>query len=162
MMTRAGLSMVAACVAACGGVAASSRDAPESPQPTVASPAVEATSAVAEVPVLGVDTTMFNGKQVRGRLEPDRIRSVVVEHVELFARCYDEGRRTSPTLQGKVTVKFEIDPNGIVTKSADARSDLPDAAVVQCVVDAYRTLRFPKPDGGVVTVYFPLIFNPRD
>lgn len=160
MMTRPGVAMLAACVAACGGGAASSREAPESPQPAVPSPADEPTNA--EVPALGVDTTMFNGKQVRGRLAPERIRSVVVEHLELFAKCYDEGRRASPKLQGKVTVKFEIDPNGIVTKSADARSDLPDAVVVQCVVDAYRTLRFPKPDGGVVTVYFPLIFNPRD
>jgi hypothetical protein len=161
MMTRAGLAVASACVAACGGGATSSREAPESPQPAVASPAAEP-SAGAEVPALGVDTTMFNGKQVRGRLAPERIRSVVVEHLELFAKCYDEGRRTSPTLQGKVTVKFEIDPNGIVTKSADARSDLPDAAVVQCVVATYRTLRFPKPNGGVVTVYFPLIFNPPD
>lgn len=161
-MKRSGLATIAACVVACGGGVATSREAPESPQPAVPSPASDPTSTVAEVPALGVDTTMFNGKQVRGRLAPERIRSVVVEHLELFARCYDEGRRTSPTLQGKVTVKFEIDPNGIVTKSADARSDLPDAAVVQCVVDVYRTLRFPKPESGVVTVYFPLIFNPRD
>jgi hypothetical protein len=149
-MTRVALAMlgcvagcVVSCIVACGGAAASRSEASASPP-------------------RAVDTTMFNANQVRGRLDPEQIRAVVVEHIDLFGKCYDEGRHASPKLQGKVTVKFEIGPNGIVTKSADARSDLPDAAVVQCVIDACRTLRFPRPEAGVVTVYFPLIFNPRD
>ena len=152
--------MVAVCVTACGGGAAIGPQAPDPPQPAVPVTPPEPTKT--EVESLGVDATTFTGKQVRGRLAPERIRSVVVDNLELFGKCYEDGRRASPKLQGKVTVKFEIDPNGVVTKSADARSDLPDTGVVQCVVDAYRTLRFPRPDSGVVTVYFPLIFNPRD
>jgi len=109
-----------------------------------------------------VDPTTFTGRQVRGRLPPAQIRSVVLENLDVFSRCYEDARRGNPKLQGKVTVKFEIDPDGIVRRSADARSDLPDASVVECTVDAYRTLRFPRPNGGVVTVYFPLIFNPPD
>ena len=109
-----------------------------------------------------VDPTTFTGRQVRGRLPPEQIRSVVVENLEVFRKCYEDARRANPKLQGKVTVKFEIDPDGIVRRSADARSDLPDESVVECTVDAYRTLHFPKPNGGVVTVYFPLIFNPRE
>ena len=115
-----------------------------------------------EVPTRTVDSTTFTGKQVRGRLAPEQIRSVVVDNLDVFRRCYEDARRVTPKLQGKVTVKFEIDPDGTVTRSADARSDLPDDSVVQCVIGAYRTLRFPKPDRGIVTVYFPLIFNPRD
>lgn len=114
------------------------------------------------VPTRTVDSTTFTGKQVRGRLAPEQIRSVVLDNLDVFRRCYEDARRATPKLQGKVTVKFEIDPDGTVTRSADARSDLPDESVVQCVIGAYRTLRFPKPDRGVVTVYFPLIFNPRD
>jgi outer membrane biosynthesis protein TonB len=109
-----------------------------------------------------VDASTFTGKQVRGRLPPEQIKSVVLANLSVFRECYDRARRTNAGLQGKVTVKFEIDADGVVRRSADARSDLPDIVLVQCVVDAYRTLRFPEPSGGVVTVYFPLIFNPRD
>lgn len=109
-----------------------------------------------------VDASTFTGKQVKGRLPPEEIKSVVLENLSVFRDCYEQARRTNARLQGKVTVKFEIDPDGIVRRSADVRSDLPDASVVECVVDAYRTLHFPKPSSGVVTVYFPLIFNPRD
>ena len=109
-----------------------------------------------------VDASTFTGKQVRGRLPPEQIKAVVLENIAAFRDCYENARRTNPTLQGKVTVKFEIDPDGIVRRSADVRSDLPDASVVECVVVAYRTLRFPAPSSGVVTVYFPLIFNPVD
>ncbi|MDB5218754.1 MAG: putative abductin-like protein [Myxococcaceae bacterium] len=147
-MIRLALVTLAVPAAACGS--------------TVVVPSTPAEIAPSGVTPSGVDPTFFSGKQVRGRLAPERIRSVVVEHLEVFGKCYEDGRRTNPKLQGKVTVKFEIDQDGTVTKSADARSDLPDEAVVKCVVDAYRTLRFPRPDAGVVTVYFPLIFNPRD
>ena len=109
-----------------------------------------------------VDASTFTGKQVRGPLPPEQIKAVVLENLSVFRDCYEQARRTNARLQGKVTVKLEIDPDGIVRRSADVRSDLPDASVVACVVDAYRTLRFPKPSSGVVTVYFPLIFNPRD
>jgi hypothetical protein len=42
------------------------------------------------------------------------------------------------------------------------KSDLPDAAVVKCVVDGFRKLQFPKPEGGIVTVVYPIVFNPED
>jgi hypothetical protein len=136
---------------ACGGAATTSVPPAELTEPPEVTPAPSS-----------VDATTFTGKQVKGPLPPEQIRSVVIENLQVFRDCYDKARRANPKLQGKVTVKLEIDPDGVVRRSADARSDLPDAPMVECVVDAYRTLRFPKPNGGVVTVYFPLLFNPRD
>jgi hypothetical protein len=41
-------------------------------------------------------------------------------------------------------------------------SDLPDREVIRCVIAEYRKLQFPKPEGGVVTVVYPIVFNPSD
>jgi energy-converting hydrogenase Eha subunit A len=32
--------------------------------------------------------------------------------------------------------------------------------VVQCILHEYRKLVFPKPDGGIVTVVYPVVFTP--
>jgi hypothetical protein len=38
---------------------------------------------------------------------------------------------------------------------------IPDQQVVSCVVENYRTLRFPPPEGnGHVTVIYPIMFSP--
>ena len=44
----------------------------------------------------------------------------------------------------------------------DGGSDIPDANVVQCVTRGFTNLSFPQPEGGIVTVVYPIIFNPGD
>ena len=41
-------------------------------------------------------------------------------------------------------------------------SDLPDTSVVSCVVRAFHELSFPQPEEGLVTVTYPITFNPGD
>jgi len=58
-------------------------------------------------------------------------------------------------------VKFVIGRDGSVAMAADGGSDIPDAGVTQCVVSAFQTLSFPAPDNGLVTVTYPITFNPQ-
>ena len=37
---------------------------------------------------------------------------------------------------------------------------MPDAKVVECIMAEYRKLRFPEPEGGIVTVVYPIMFSP--
>ena len=39
-------------------------------------------------------------------------------------------------------------------------SDLPDNGVVSCVVRAFYGLSFPQPEGGIVTVVYPIMLSP--
>jgi tetratricopeptide (TPR) repeat protein len=47
-----------------------------------------------------------------------------------------------------------------VTANA-APSDLPDDAVVACAVEQFRAMTFPAPEGGIVTVTYPIAFAPE-
>jgi len=100
--------------------------------------------------------------QVNGRLAPEVIQRVVRQQQSRVLACYKLGLQNNPSLQGRVTTKFVIDREGAVSLVADGGSDLPDQAVIQCVVRVFGSLRFPKPDGGIVTVVYPWIFNPGD
>ncbi len=100
--------------------------------------------------------------QVNGRLPPEVIQRIVRQNYGRFRLCYENGLRNNPNLQGRVAVRFVIGRDGAVSNVSNGGSDLPDAGVVQCVVRAYYGLSFPQPEGGIVTVVYPIMFSPGD
>ena len=100
---------------------------------------------------------------VNGRLPPEVIQRIVRQHFGIFRRCYQDGLKRDPSLAGRVAIKFVVDTTGAVSRAdRDPSTTLSDAAVVSCVVSGFRSLSFPQPEGGIVTVVYPLIFDPAD
>jgi hypothetical protein len=97
-----------------------------------------------------------------GRLPAEVIQRIVRMNFGRFRLCYENGARGNPGLQGRVTVKFLIDRSGAVSMTADGGSDLPDQGVVKCVVGSFGNLSFPQPEGGMVTVVYPILFSPGE
>lgn len=51
---------------------------------------------------------------------------------------------------------------GAAPRRAAPASRFPDPAVTDCVLDAFEGLTFPAPEGGIVTVTYPITFAPGD
>ncbi|MBK8214634.1 MAG: AgmX/PglI C-terminal domain-containing protein [Myxococcales bacterium] len=97
-----------------------------------------------------------------GRIEPVVIQRVARASFGSFTRCYEAGLARDPKLQGRVSTKFVIELDGSVSQAAvGAATTLPDKAVVSCVVEVFGRLRFPRPEGGIVDVVYPLSFSPE-
>jgi hypothetical protein len=94
-----------------------------------------------------------------GRIPPEVVQRVVRERFGAFRSCYEQGLPRNPDLVGVVRVRFVIDRDGTVTSAQDDGSTVPDAAVVNCVVNEYSKLSFPRPEGGIVTVVYPIDFH---
>jgi hypothetical protein len=99
---------------------------------------------------------------VHGRLPPEAVQRVVRQSFGRFRLCYEDGLRRDPGLEGRVSVRFVIDRQGGVAMAADAGSDLRDESVVACVVRGFQALSFPQPEGGIVTVVYPLVLSPSE
>jgi hypothetical protein len=99
---------------------------------------------------------------VSGHLPPEVIQRIIRQNFGRFRLCYENGLRVNPTLAGRVTVRFVIDRAGAVSTAANGGSDFTDPAVVSCVVRAFYALSFPQPEGGIVTVTYPIVFSPGD
>ena len=95
---------------------------------------------------------------VSGRI--NSLVRIVRQSFGRFRLCYENGLRTNPKLEGRVSVKFVIGRTGDVTSTADGGSDMPDKGVVACVMRAIGNLTFPQPEGGIVTVVLPIVFAP--
>ncbi|EYF02770.1 AgmX/PglI C-terminal domain-containing protein [Chondromyces apiculatus] len=100
--------------------------------------------------------------QVTGRLPPEAIRRIIRQNFGRFRACYEDGLRRNPALAGRVTARFVIGRDGSVGAAQSNGSDLPDEAVVSCVVRAFYGISFPQPEGGIVTVVYPIVFSPAE
>ncbi len=97
---------------------------------------------------------------VSGRLPPEVIQRIVRQNYGRFRMCYEQGLARNPNLEGRVAVRFVIGRDGAVSNAANGGSDLSDSGVVECVVRAYYGLSFPRPQDGIVTVVYPIMFSP--
>jgi hypothetical protein len=87
------------------------------------------------------------------------IQRIVRQNFGRFRLCYENGLRANPHLRGRIAVRFTIGRDGSVVDARDGGSELPDAGVVSCVARAFSNLAFPQPEGGVVTVVYPITFE---
>lgn len=99
---------------------------------------------------------------VNGQLPPDAIQRVVRLNFGKFRMCYEDQLKTNPSLQGRVVTKFMIGRDGSVIAAQDGGSDMPNQQVVSCIVRSFQNLSFPTPEGGNVTVTYPLILSPGE
>lgn len=111
-------------------------------------------------------------ESVSGRLEPAIIQRVVRSRFDDFRRCYEASLVKDPNLTTRVGVRFVIGRNGkvpnIAARPTHVNGAAPDGAsaahelakeVAACVESAFRTLTFPQPRGGIVTVSYPIVFS---
>ncbi|MES1187698.1 MAG: AgmX/PglI C-terminal domain-containing protein [Myxococcales bacterium] len=97
--------------------------------------------------------------KVSGRLPPEVIQRIVRQNFGRFRNCYEGGLRSNPNLEGRVVARFVIGSDGAVS-NVSAGGDLPDAQVKSCVASAFYGLSFPTPEGGIVTVSYPIMLTP--
>ena len=93
-----------------------------------------------------------------GELDPRVIQRGVKRHMNAIQDCYQHELDRSPSLEGDLTVRFQISPDGRAHDAEIARSTLDDATVEQCVTGVFDQMTFARPPGPV-TVTFPLRFS---
>lgn len=95
-----------------------------------------------------------------GVLDSRAIASVVSRRKRAIQSCYEKQLKRNPKLAGKVKVQFTINEMGRVGEARVVEDTTGDRQVGVCIVSQIKRWRFPRPDGGSVTVAFPFLFTP--
>ncbi len=127
------------------------------PVPRPAAPATSASEAAA--PPATPSASAEDTASTSGTLPRETIRRIIQQNRNRFRACYERGLAADPNLAGRVKVRFVIRTDGSVADVTDAGSDLPNRTVIACVLRAFESIRFPSPEGGSVTVIYPLAFT---
>lgn len=104
-----------------------------------------------------VPTTTMSPPTAVGGLDKAIIKRYVSREREKVQYCYSKELLAHPELEGDVTVKFFIAPDGSV-QAADGSGF--NAEVASCVAGVVHRIAFPAPhDGGGVQVNYPFHFH---
>jgi hypothetical protein len=135
------------------------------PAPALAvslSPAKEAYRGTGD-PLTAHRSMREEGAQANGRLAPEVIQRVVRQNFGHFRACYERGLTKNASLSGRIAVRFVIQEDGTVRDPPEhTGSTLADRDVSSCLLREFGKLSFPKPDGGIVTVVYPLVLSSDD
>ena len=107
-------------------------------------------------------TKIVPGKTtVVGGLDKDVIAKIIRSHQNEIKYCYETELNKNPSLAGKVSVAFTIDPAGAVSEANVTETTLNNSTAENCMLSRIRRWKFPEPKGGgVVAVTYPWLFSP--
>ncbi|HWB82411.1 MAG TPA: TonB family protein [Nannocystaceae bacterium] len=136
------------------GMAASVKQGEMAPQPGDPVPASSGTDPLDP-------KAKYTKATVGAGLDKDIVRRVVRAHIDEVRHCYNLGLVKNENLAGRVAVQFTISFSGGVESAKAVESTLPDQEVTDCIVNAVKRWKFPKPDGGgSVAVTYPFMLEP--
>lgn len=101
--------------------------------------------------------------QEPGRKRED-IQTIVMSRRDEARACYDKGLKDHPGIEGDLTVKFTIDPQGTVTEASvdSSKSTINEPSVGTCVTDVIKKIKFAPSKGGFETrANYPFNFHPK-
>jgi pSer/pThr/pTyr-binding forkhead associated (FHA) protein len=99
------------------------------------------------------------GVSGEGHLDRGAIQKVVNAHLYQVQGCYERQLAANPSLAGKATFQWVINPSGGVAGVRIAQSSIGSVEVMSCIQGAISRWSFPKPEGGSVTVTYPFAFT---
>ncbi len=90
----------------------------------------------------------------------EEIREVVASHMGGLRYLYNNELKTNPSLHGKVTVMFEIAPEGKVIQTVVISSSLESKALEGAILENIQKWKFSQTDqeNGNVKVTYPFVF----
>jgi hypothetical protein len=74
--------------------------------------------------------------------------------------CYERALTHNSSLSGSILVNVRLSSSGTVCAASMGKDELGDAAVTNCVLQRFRSGKFPRPNGGCVDVALPINFVP--
>lgn len=94
-------------------------------------------------------------------LDPQAVIAKIRQYRGALVACYETALKRTPTLAGKITLKFTIGKVGKVTQVEVEVDTMHDEDVKQCIIDHAQSWRFPPPKSGNDAVQFsyPFIFQ---
>ncbi len=93
-----------------------------------------------------------------GSLAAKDIKKVFRSHKGAMRKCYERQLKGNPSLEGRVRLTVNIASSGRVSS---AKASGLSGQVHRCMVTQAKTMKFPKPKGGSVSVNKPYSFSPK-
>lgn len=90
------------------------------------------------------------------RLSQKDVQDNIIDHKDELGECVDEQRRSTPSLHGKVLLRFRILPTG-EPRDVEPVTDGP-AELLRCLAGVLSSVRFPAHTGDSGLITYPIMY----
>lgn len=94
-----------------------------------------------------------------GGLGREEVRRTVRRHRNDVYSCYEAALRSNPSLEGRLTLAFQIAPDGAVRAARVASTEGNVSSIGSCVVDRLEGWTFPTSEGATGVTAYPFVFH---
>ena len=94
-----------------------------------------------------------------GTIDQKLLLKVLSKGLPSFQECYEHALFEDSTLSGVVKLRWTISGSGTPSSPQIISSELHNAGLHACVIKVLLSLHFPSPQGGAVSVSYPLLFQ---
>jgi hypothetical protein len=108
---------------------------------------------------VGPEKVRFGTPTIQGKLPPEVVVRVVRQRAGQLRSCYALNLRRDPALKGDLTAAFVVGAQGQPTSFGFAPGSIDDKPLRACVQSAFKQITFPEPEGGPVSVSYPITFS---
>jgi TonB family protein len=97
----------------------------------------------------------------KAKFGPDsaRVQAIMRPAFHSFELCYKDARAKAAKVAGRISVAFELTPEGRVFSARVADASLPDPEAQACLLREIRRIVFDAPTDGHLRVVYPLLFS---
>ncbi|HVO29476.1 MAG TPA: AgmX/PglI C-terminal domain-containing protein [bacterium] len=103
-------------------------------------------------------------KPGHGKPEPknseEAIDQVLEAKRDYLYTCYTKALKKDPDIQGSLTMAFSVEENGTVRSGTISNSTIHSRDLEDCFVTRFKSIRFPPPDSGRLTLQRDFDFQP--
>lgn len=93
-------------------------------------------------------------------IDREAVRVVIKNNLNVFKKCYTDEYKNNKNLAGKVVLAWEINDQGVVTKSWIKSTQLNNENTEKCLTEKVKALSFPKaPTTTIADVQYPFVFK---
>jgi hypothetical protein len=101
-----------------------------------------------------------SGPPVTNHIPAELVMRPIRKRAPCFRRCYEEALQRDPASGGRIAVRFVVDTDGWVRTARVERDDTHDPELAGCIARQFVGLLYPQPDGGRITVVYPIELAP--
>ena len=157
-MASAQAPIVAFIILSLGGlgvlaIVAATRESAPPPKKSVSAPGDPLAEPPAEEPTPTPKTP--TGPAATDPATSPAVRDVIAKNRSRFKACFEKTLAADPKAKGTVRVTVKLGPTGDVVSSIGESDDAPPA-MTSCIVNAFKTMKFPPPEGGSATFVMPI------
>ena len=106
-----------------------------------------------------VTAKMTRTVSIQGGMSRALVKRVIDQHLDEIQYCYESALMENANIRGRIVYEWKILMSGDVGEVRIVSTTVNSETILDCIKEAIKSWKFPKPVGSEVVVSYPFVFD---